>query len=63
MKKTGLSINPNQWSSKKKEPKQTTPDNKNLSVQLNKLRTFIENSLNSVDEKERLLILIGYRQK
>ena len=55
VKKTGLSINPNQWSSKKKEPKQTTPDNKNLSVQLNKLRTFIENSLNSVDEKGEVI--------
>ena len=55
VKKTGLNINPNQWSSKKKEPKQTTPDNKNLSVQLNKLRVFIENSLNSVDEKGEVI--------
>ena len=55
VKKTGLNINPNQWSSKKKEPKQTTPENKNLSVQLNKLRVFIENSLNSVDEKGEVI--------
>ena len=51
IRKTGLSINPNQWSTKKKEPKQTTPENKNLSLQLNKLKSFIENSLNYIDEE------------
>ena len=55
IRKTGLSISPNQWSIKKKEPKQTTPENKNLSLQLSKLKSFIENSVNYIDQKGEVI--------
>ena len=51
IKKTGLLIDPDQWSFKKKEPKPTTPENKNLSADLSTLKLFIENSLNHAQQQ------------
>lgn len=45
-RKTGLYINPDQWSPKTGLPKQTLPENKNLSYQLKKLEAFIFEQLN-----------------
>ena len=45
--RTGLFIDPAQWSDKKNEPKQTSPENKNLAADLKALRVYIENSLNN----------------
>ncbi|GIM52736.1 transposase [Capnocytophaga cynodegmi] len=51
IKKTGLLIDPDQWSAKKKEPKPTSPENKNLATDLSTLKLFIENSLNQAQQQ------------
>ena len=38
--RTGLFIDPAQWSDKKNEPKQTSPENKNLAADLKALRVY-----------------------
>lgn len=45
-RKTGLIINPSEWSSKTGTPKQTTASNKNISSQLRKLETFVVDAFN-----------------
>ncbi len=45
-RKTGLSINPNDWSSNTNLPKQNTAENKNLITDLQKLETFIHTEYN-----------------
>jgi integrase len=45
--KTGFTINPKDWSTKTKLPKQTNPENKNLTTSLKKLDAFIEKNLNN----------------
>jgi integrase len=44
--KTGFSVNPKDWSEKTNFPKQTTPENKQLSNNLKKLETFVLENLN-----------------
>ncbi|MBU3661473.1 MAG: hypothetical protein FGM14_16535, partial [Flavobacteriales bacterium] len=46
---TGYIINPNFWNDEKNEPKQTAknPDKLNLKIQLDRLRLFISESLNT----------------
>ncbi|CEN33572.1 tyrosine-type recombinase/integrase [Capnocytophaga cynodegmi] len=51
IKKTGLLIDPDQWSTKKKESKPTSPENKNLATNLSTLKLFIENSLNQTQQQ------------
>ncbi|MDO4782897.1 MAG: phage integrase SAM-like domain-containing protein [Capnocytophaga felis] len=51
IRKTGFLINPDQWSTKKKEPKPTSPENKNLATNLSTLKLFIENSLNQTQQQ------------
>jgi integrase len=46
-KKTGFTINPRDWSTTTNRPKQTNPENKILHANLNKLETFIFDSLNN----------------
>ncbi len=43
---TGFTINPNQWSETTDRPKQNNPENKVLTNNLNKLETYIFDSLN-----------------
>jgi len=45
-KKTGLIINPKDWSIKTGLPKQNTPENKNLLITLKRLENFVLNKLN-----------------
>ncbi|MBD3582741.1 tyrosine-type recombinase/integrase [Flavobacterium selenitireducens] len=44
--KTGLTINPKDWSKTTGRPKQNNPENKNLNADLQKLETFVLNRLN-----------------
>ena len=44
---SGFTINPNDWSETTNRPKQNNPENKKLSNNLNKLETFIFDSLNN----------------
>ncbi len=50
-RKTGLFINPKDWSTKNKLPKQNKPENKNLAITLKNLETYILNSLNRDNAK------------
>lgn len=54
-KNTGFTINPNDWSSKTNRPKQSNPENKNLTGNLNKLETFLFDNLNSDNAKGVLI--------
>ncbi|QTE22218.1 phage integrase SAM-like domain-containing protein [Polaribacter cellanae] len=51
-RKTGLLINPKDWSTKTRLPKQNFADNKNLSEKLKDLDTFITKKLNRVNDLE-----------
>ena len=44
---TGFTINPKDWSDKTNRPKQTSPENKVLHTNLNKLETFVFDNLNN----------------
>ena len=48
-RKTSLSINPNEWSIKNHQPKNTLPENKNLASKLRKLNDFILDQLNQAN--------------
>lgn len=50
-RKTGLFINPQDWSYRTKYPKQSTAKNKNISSQLKKLEIFIVDKLNTANIK------------
>lgn len=51
-KNTGFIINQLDWNSKKKSPKQNTPENKNLSVELNQLSNSIIKEFNTTNIDE-----------
>jgi integrase len=51
-RKTGLTINPDEWSTKTKLPKQTNSTNKNISTKLQKLSTFIFEKLNETNNND-----------
>ncbi len=50
-RKTGISINSKDWSSKTGLPLQNNPSNKNLSTQLKKLETFVFDKLNNTSSQ------------
>jgi integrase len=50
-RKTGLQINPNEWSTKTSLPKQNTSKNKNLTSKLRKLKDFIIDEFNIANSK------------
>jgi integrase len=49
-RKTSLSINPKNWSDTS-QPKQTTPENKNIASKLRKLKDFILDEVNNANSK------------
>lgn len=51
-RKTGLTIDHGQWSKKTGYPKQTNPNNKNLTAELRKLNTHIFDNLNKINIDE-----------
>ena len=53
-RKTGLIINPSEWSVKTKLPKQNNSSNKNITAQLRKLKTFIIDGLNDINSLEAI---------
>jgi integrase len=54
-RKTGLFINPNNWSKDKGLPKQTTASNKNLSTELSELQNKILKQLNEANTKGEVI--------
>ena len=54
-RKTGLNINPKEWSTSTGLPKQTKPTNKNLTTDLRKLSTIILDNLNRANSKGELV--------
>ncbi|WP_243473058.1 phage integrase SAM-like domain-containing protein [Winogradskyella sp. MH6] len=54
-RKTGLSINPKEWNKDKKQPKQTTAQNKNLTFDLRKLKDKIFDKVNEAQTKGEII--------
>jgi hypothetical protein len=53
--KSGFSIDPNDWNTEKGFPKQSTPENKNINIDLKKLESFIHSSINTANSKGELI--------
>lgn len=54
-RKTGLFINPKDWSTKTRLPKQNNPTNKSIALRLRKLETFVIDKLNGANDNAEVI--------